>query len=321
VSLLAYAAYRIEEIVRMPLKSYTGQLKPLGTEESAIREQLLKDVTHLATTIGERNLGRYSALNATTDYLEHRLRELGYDVARQTYEVSGREATNIEVTVAGGSKGNENLVVGAHYDSVLGTPGANDNGTGVAAVLELARILKSSRPQRTIRFVLFVNEEPPYFQTADMGSLVYARRLRQQNVTIKGMIAVETIGCYSDGHGSQHYPPGIGLLYPDTGNFIAFVGNTESRALVRDSIKAFRDNTEFPSEGAAAPGALEGVGWSDHWSFWEQGWPAIMVTDTAPFRYQHYHRISDTPDKIDFNRTARVVVGLKHVVLSLANKP
>jgi Peptidase family M28 len=322
VLIVAYAGYRIEQIVHMPLKSYNGDFKPLNEEETAIREQLRSDVKHLGTTIGERNLDRYAAaLTATADFLESRLRGLGYNVTRHTYQVGGRDVANLEVIAPGTSKRDEVIVVGAHYDSVVGTPGANDNATGVAAVLELARLLKSSATLRSVRLVFFVNEEPPYFQTSQMGSLAYARALRQQNVRVKGMIAVETIGHYSDARGSQQYPAGMSLLYPDRGNFIAFVGNSESQALVRESIKAFRESTKFPSEGAAAPGDLPGVGWSDHWSFWQQDWPALMVTDTAPFRYSHYHRAADTPDKIDYDRTARVVVGLNHVVLALANKP
>ncbi len=316
----AYCVYRVEEIVHMPLRSYSGAFDPLSAEESAVRDNLVKDVGHLATSIGERNMIRYHALTAAADFLESRFRGMGYNVARQTYQVDGREVANIEA-IATNSQAAEIVVVGAHYDSVVGTPGANDNATGVAAVLELARLLTSSPTKRPVTFVLFANEEPPYFQTPQMGSFVYARRLREQNVDLKGMIAIETIGYYSDAPESQKYPAGISALYPSTGNFIAFVGNSESQTLLRDSIRAFRKSTKFASEGAAPPGDLPGVGWSDHWSFWQQGWPAVMVTDTAPFRYAHYHLASDTPDKIDFDRTARVVLGLKQVVLTLANQP
>src|SRR5262249_34621372 len=144
--------------------------------------------------------------------------------------------------------------------------------------------LKDSNPDQTIRFVFFVNEEPPYFQTDQMGSLVYARQLHNQNVNVTGMISLETIGYYSDAEASQRYPAGFGVLYPYVGNFIGFVGNPRSRSLVRRTVKAFRESADFPSEGVAAPSGLTGIGWSDHWSFWQQGYKAIMVTDTAPFR-------------------------------------
>ncbi|MHC4320424.1 MAG: M28 family peptidase, partial [Planctomycetota bacterium] len=167
-------------------------------------------------------------------------------------------------------------------------------------------------------FLCFVNEEPPYFQTANMGSRVYARRCRQRGEDITAMICLETIGYYSDEKGSQNYPPPLGLLYPSTGDFIALVGNYGSRALVRQVVESFRRHAQFPSEGAAMPGVLPGIGWSDHWAFWKEGYSAVMVTDTAPFRYPHYHQSTDTPDKIDYERMARVVEGMEAVVRELA---
>jgi Zn-dependent M28 family amino/carboxypeptidase len=198
--------------------------------------------------------------------------------------------------------------------------GANDNASGVAATLELARLLEGSRLRKTIRFVLFVNEEPPNFQTNRMGSLVYARELRSGGVPVTAMISLETIGFYSEAEGSQWYPAGLGYFYPSRGDFIGFVGNSDSRDLVRRSIRAFRASTNFPSEGLAGPADWPGVGWSDHWSFWQENVPAIMITDTAPFRYPYYHTPLDTSDKVDFARMARVVEGIQRVVESLANE-
>ncbi|MCI0362486.1 MAG: M28 family peptidase, partial [Phycisphaerales bacterium] len=196
---------------------------------------------------------------------------------------------------------------------------ANDNGSGVAATLALARAFAESKPDRTLRFVLFANEEPPYFQTENMGSLVYAKRCRERGENTVAMLSLETIGYYSDAPGSQTYPiKPIGWVYPTTGNFIGFVGNYNSRKLVRQAIKSFRAHAQFPSEGGALPGWIPGVGWSDHWAFWQAGYPAIMLTDTAPFRYPHYHSIHDTPDKLDYDRMARVVDGLRPVVADLA---
>ena len=213
----------------------------------------------------------------------------------------------------------EIVVVGAHYDSVYGSPGANDNATGVAALLEMARSSKEWIPARTLRFVAFVNEEPPYFQTDNMGSRVYARRCRERGENITAMYSLETIGCYSDAENSQIYPFPFKLFYPTRGNFLGFVGNTSSRSLVRKSIRIFRENSAFPSEGIAAPGGLTGIGWSDQWSFWEEGYPGVMLTDTAIFRYKHYHKMADTPDKIDYERMARVVDGLTRLLADVCN--
>jgi hypothetical protein len=147
-----------------------------------------------------------------------------------------------------------------------------------------------------------------------MGSRVHAARARQRGDDIVAMFSLETIGYYSDTPGSQQYPPPFSLLYPDRGNFIGFVGDLSSRALVRSSIRTFRETTPFPSEGLAAPRFVKGVGWSDQWAFWQEGYPGIMITDTAPFRYPHYHEPTDTPDRLDYNRMARVVAGLRRVV-------
>ena len=230
-----------------------------------------------------------------------------------------RKVRNISVEIPGNTKPGEVIVVGAHYDTVYDSPGADDNTSGIAALLELARLLKDSHPARTVRFVAFVNEEPPWFQTESMGSLVYARAAHRKHENIVAAIPLEAIGMYSDQPGSQQYPEPMGLLYPDRGDFIGFVGNLSSRALVRNVIGIFRQTGTIPSEGSAAPEFLSGVGWSDHWSFWQVGYPAIMVTDTAPFRNPNYHHRSDKPDTLDYERTARVVTGLQQLLISLAN--
>lgn len=152
-----------------------------------------------------------------------------------------------------------------------------------------------------------------------MGSYVYARRCRERSENVLAMLSLETMGYYSDEPGSQKYPPVFGALYPSEGNFIGVVGNVRSRQLVRQVVRIFRSHTDFPCEGAALPGSITGVGWSDHWSFWQERYPAVMITDTAPFRYPYYHHPQDTPDKVDFEKMARVVDGLEHVVERLAN--
>jgi len=244
--------------------------------------------------------------------------DAGCKVSRQCYEVSqfgleGRECYNLEVEITGSEKPDDIVVIGAHYDSLEGTPGANDNATGVAALLALARAFIHKKPVRTLRFVAFTNEEPPYFQSDNMGSFVYARRCRERKENVVAMLSLETIGYYSDEPGSQRYPSPFNLVYPGTGNFVAVVGNTKSRQLVRRVVREFRAQNNFPCEGIATFGFLPGIGWSDHWAFWQAGYPAVMLTDTAPFRYPHYHTGKDTPDKIDYDklrRVARLIVRL-----------
>ncbi|MDJ0805608.1 MAG: M28 family peptidase [Gammaproteobacteria bacterium] len=304
----------------MPGKSYSGPLHPLDEQEFVLRDRLRVHVNRLARQIGERNVWRYPALEAAANYIHDYFRELGYQPDRQTFRSQDKMVQNLAVEIVGSNLPEQVILVGAHYDSVLGSPGANDNGSGVAAVLELARLFKDRQTRRSLRFVTFVNEEPPFSYTREMGSRVYASRAREQGEQITAMLSLETIGYYSDLPGSQHYPYPFGLFYPDKADFIGFVGNLSSRRLVHRSLDAFRRSTKFPSEGLAAPSWMTGIGWSDHWSFWQAGYPAIMVTDTALFRYKHYHAPTDMPDKLDYDSTARVVMGLGHVIQLLANE-
>jgi hypothetical protein len=303
---------------RMPGRSHTGQLPPLTDRESELIMHLQAHVSKLAGDIGERNMPRPSALEAAANYIVDSLTARGYQAAVQEFKVGGKTVKNVQAELRGNADPDEFIVVGAHYDSVLGSPGANDNATGVAAVLELARLLASARLDRSIRFVCFANEEPPYFRTEDMGSWHYAKRCQDQNDQVVAMLSIETIGYYRDAKGSQKYPMPFGLLYPDTANFIGFVGNPASKDLLFKCIESFRQHTKFPSEGIAAPAWIEGIDWSDHACFWNREYPAIMITDTAPFRYPYYHSHEDTPDKVDYGRTARVVAGIARVVSDLA---
>jgi Zn-dependent M28 family amino/carboxypeptidase len=275
-------------------------------------------VEMLASTIGERNLWQYGALERAAQYITTQLTAVGYTPRRQTFELAKLPLSNVEAVHEGTTRAGEILVVGAHYDSVAGCPGANDNASGVAAVLELAQRFSAERQPRTIHFVAFVNEEPPFFQTAHMGSVVYANAAKARGDRVVGMLSLETMGYYSNDKGSQRYPAPMAGLYPDVGNFIGFVANVGSARLLMRARRAFKRGTSFPLQSAAVPAAIPGVGWSDHWAFWQAGYAAIMVTDTAPFRYPWYHTPHDTPDKIDFDRLAHVVDGLEAVVRSLA---
>jgi Zn-dependent M28 family amino/carboxypeptidase len=303
----------------MPGRSHSGSLPPLSQNEIEIQKQIKKHVVALSEKIGERNLYDHKALESAAEYIEKTFASLGYKPSIQNFKAKNENIKNIEIELAGSSMPHEIIIVGAHYDSVFGSPGANDNATGIAAVLETAGIFARQKFKRTIRLVAFVNEEPPFFMKKSMGSRVYAKRSRKRGEKIIGMLSIETIGYYSDKEKSQKYPPPFNLLYPSKGNFIAFVGNTSSRNLVHKCIASFRRHTKFPSEGIAAPGLIPGISWSDHWAFWKEGYPALMITDTAPFRYPYYHTAEDTPDKIDYAKTARIVAGLARVVAELAN--
>ncbi|HXM32134.1 MAG TPA: M28 family peptidase [Chthoniobacterales bacterium] len=289
---------------------------PLSAAEIALRTELAADVQTLAGDIGERNLRRYGQLNAAADFIEGAFSRAGLQPKRDTYELQGFACHNIETEIRGARP--EIIVVGAHYDSVFGSPGANDNGSGVAALLALARRFAGKPAGQTLRFVAFVNEEPPHFQTEQMGSFVYARGCKVRGDQISAMLSLETIGYFSDAPHSQKYPPGISAFYPSIGNFIGFVGNFRSRALVRRVVASFREQGKVPSEGAALPSFIPGVAWSDQWSFWQFGYPAIMITDTAPFRYPHYHESTDTPDKLEYDRFALVVSALEKTIAELA---
>ena len=289
-------------------------------KHSGLAERLESHVRTLAETIGERNVWRPGALADAAEYTGQQWLDMEYEVTSQSYDVENVSCSNLEVTRPGVRRPDEILLVGAHYDSVFGSPGANDNGSGVAALLEIARELADANLDRTVRFVAFVNEEPPFFPGRLMGSRVYARTARDRRDDIRFMVALETIGCYSDRPGSQHYPPLFRHFYPDRGNFIAFVSDFRSRAALRRFTNAFRKNSEFPVESLATFSWIPGVSWSDHQSFWRNGYRALMVTDTAPYRYPHYHAATDLPGELNYDAMATVVDGLSGTLRALAGE-
>jgi len=284
-----------------------------------LADRLRGHVVRLASVIGERNVWRPSALHAAADYIRETWRRQGYEVASQRYVAYDVSSENLEITLPGATSPTEIVLVGAHYDSVLGSPGANDNASGVAALLEIGRALVSQRLRRTVRLVAFVNEEPPFFYWGAMGSGRYAEAARKRGDDVRLMLSLEMLGAYSEQRHSQRYPPIIGWFYPDRADFIAFVSNLSSRRVLKRTVHAFRRVSSFPSEYLAAPSLVPGVSWSDQLSFWRQGYPALMVTDTSFYRYPHYHTAQDTPEKLDYARMAQVVEGLAKAVIALAN--
>jgi Zn-dependent M28 family amino/carboxypeptidase len=289
--------------------------------EPSLASRLRTHVGAIASV--EHNTATPAALEQAARYIENVLKTEGYTVRRQEYRAGGQMVRNIEVSIANvapKARPARIFIVGAHYDSAPGAPGANDNGSGTAAVLELARLLKDMRPSQgtEVKFVFFVNEEPPWFQSDEMGSMQHARKLRDEDQHVEGTLVLETIGWYSQQRHSQKLLPGLEGRYPDVGNFIAFVGTLESSRLVQDALSAFRAVSDLPAHGLAAPAYVQGVTLSDHSSYKHHGYPAIMITDTAFMRYPYYHTSEDTPDKLDYDSTARVVQGLARTIVALA---
>lgn len=285
----------------------------LDAQALAQRTARLKaDLMALAGTIGERHHLKPEALEAAAQLIERELKVAGYAPKRQSFKAKGQLVSNIEVEIKGSQSPEQIVVIGAHYDTAYGTPGADDNGTGVVGVLELARAVKGLSPAKTLRFVLFVNEEPPFFQTELMGSLVYARRCAANKEQIVAMLSLEMLGFYRDEPGTQQYPPGLGLFYPNKGDFLGFVTRVGSSSLNKQTERAFVARQEaLPTERLSAPELVTGVGFSDHWSFWQAGYDAVMVTDTAFMRNPHYHEATDTPETIDYARLTQAVTGLE----------
>lgn len=299
----------------VPGESYRGS-PPVGSHErTAMATRLRADVIAIASQ--PHNLKHQAALLHAEHYLQLQLAAAGYAVQAQDVLLPAR---NLEVVLHPHDEHAATIVVGAHYDSFFDAPGANDNGSGTAALLEIARALKpfDGKLAKRVRLIFFVNEEPPFFKTNAMGSKVSAQSSAKSGERIDGMISLETMGYFDDRRASQHYPFPLSIRYPDAGNFITFVGDLSSRNFLRRSIASFRSHTQIPSVGGTAPAFIQGIEWSDHWAYSKEGVPAFMVTDTAPFRYPHYHSKADLPDKLDYDRLALVVEGLKAMLLDLA---
>jgi hypothetical protein len=306
------------QYVRMPGRSFKGTLPELTAGELLIAHNCKQHIQRLSAEIGERHAERPEALSEAATYIEEIMVAAGYQVSRHEAPSMQNSGENIiaeseESRLLAGPV----FVIGAHYDTIFGCRGANDNGSGVAALLEILKHLSGKKLRRRVQFVAFANEEHPGKLNETMGSLAYARSLQAAGQAVAGMWSLETIGFYSSDKGSQRYPFPFNLYYPDEGNFVAFVGNTASRSFVHESIRAFRKSARFPSEGVTAPEKFKDIGRSDHWGFWMCDFPALMITDTANFRYAHYHTPDDTADKVDYPALARVTNGLAETAVQL----
>jgi hypothetical protein len=309
-----------------PIQPFQGPLPELTDAEKILTDRLRQHVTAIASE--PHNIGYRDNLEAAASYIESALSAIGLNPRAHPFTVEDDTVRNIEVVfepegggpaTGPGAAGPGTYVIGAHYDSVDDAPGANDNATGVAAVIEIARWLSKHRPRNArVRLVLFVNEEPPYFKTENMGSWRYAKELSESGERVLGMMALETIGFFSDKENSQMLPAPFHLFYGNQGNFIAFVGLPGSRDLLRRSLSSFRETTKFPSSGVVSPGFVVGADWSDHWGFDQLGIPSMMITDTAVFRNPHYHETTDLPHTVDYQSLSRVTAGLSRMICDLA---
>jgi Zn-dependent M28 family amino/carboxypeptidase len=277
-----------------------------------LEKNLEEHVRTLSVEIGERDMDSHENLRVAGEYIVRVFKKYNYSVESQDYGFGGRAFRNIIASQPGRHFSREVILVGAHYDTVPGSPGADDNASGVAGMLELAKIFSGHRTDRTLKFVAFCNEE-----NGLVGSQVYARRAKEHGETIVAMFSLEMIGYYTDRALLQRYPPGLRHFYPNAGNFIAVVGHLRWFNLVRKVKAALMKNCSVPVQSLAGVGFIRGVEFSDHASFWREGYPAVMITDTAFYRNPNYHLPTDTLETLDYRRMAEVVKGLYHTVLSL----
>jgi len=278
-------------------------------------DNLYQHVKYLSVNIGDRHLWKESSLDKTAEYIESVFTASGYTVRRQMYSCYGKTVSNLMVEKTGTD--HEVVVIGAHYDTVPGTPGADDNASGVAGLLELARLHQESSNKKTLIFAAFANEEPPCYGSKNMGSMAYAKHLRDQKILVEVMVSLEMIGYFSQ-EAIQGFPfPGMGLFYPKTGNFIGVVGNFRSARYVSFFKKGIRRHSSIDARSLTAPEFFGGINLSDNYSFWHHRFRAVMVTDTSFFRNRNYHQETDTMDTLNFEQMAEVVKGLYFTLLEL----
>lgn len=286
----------------------------ISPENIALRENLETHVRKISHDIGPRSMRYYDGLILTRDYIFENLESWGYNVFTQDYKVYGKTVSNVIATRDGlNDNSGKIIVLGAHYDS-FDNPGADDNASGVAGLLEIARALSDVDTAYPVVFAAFVNEEPPFFKTEQMGSRVFVRDLKRRAVEVEAAIILESIGYYSDRLFSQRYPPLMGFFYPNRANFIILAGNRDSRKQKNRFFDLFRGKSGFPIRKTPPVDNIPGAEFSDHWSFWQDGYPAFMVTGTAFLRNENYHRMTDTYDTLDYCNLAEVVGGILKAV-------
>ncbi len=294
----------------------------MAFDKNSIHAQLRQHVDCLATEIGPRILAKPDTIEATTSYLISQWNKMGYEVREETYESSDGPATNLIVEIEGTQATNEVIVLGAHYDTVATTPGADDNASAVAVLLETSRLLRGFQPKRTIRFISFACEEAPYMSLDSMGSQYHAREAKKRGEQI-AMLCLEMVGYFRDEPNSQQVPASIPKwlhpLFPKRGNFLAAIGNLNSCQLSWTFRRGFKKATKLGLFSLCLPESIEETRRSDNSSFWDQGYPALMLTDTSFLRNPNYHQPSDTADTLDYHAMTEVTLGVTSSVKRLGN--
>ena len=302
---------------------YLTSPMPAAHRDSSIkisvdRNILYQHVEKLTKNPIARSYDNLTSLDSAAQYIKHCFENFGYTSGEQKFTITRSEYKNIVAFY--GDPQLPRLVVGAHYDVCDHLPGADDNASGVAALLEVARLLQTLKPKLPycIELVAYSLEEPPYFRTTGMGSYIHAQSLFQNKIDVIAMVSLEMLGYYSDQPKSQSFPlPGLGLLYPDKGNFVAVVGKMGQGKMVRHFKKTMRRASDIGVESINAPGFVTGVDFSDHLNYWHFGFDALMITDTSFFRNKNYHQPTDTIDTLNFDKMAEAVKGIYWAVVSV----
>ncbi|HEX5008883.1 MAG TPA: M28 family peptidase [Planctomycetota bacterium] len=290
--------------VRQPVTGVVKRMLAVHADPARLRSHV-ETLAHMAP----RSAARRENLVRASDYIRDQLVAAGAEVSFQAVEDDGSTFRNVIARLGPESK--ELIVVGAHYDAAEAAVGADDNASGVAGLLELARLAQAEPLPMRLELVAYCSEEPPSFRTQAMGSFVHADGLRREGAIVRAMICLEMIGYFSDAPGSQHFPfPGMQLLYPSSANFIAVVGCLGQESLVREVKRGMAEVSELPVDSMNAPRFVAGIDFSDHLNYWDAGFPAVMVTDTAFYRNPNYHEASDTPQTLDFSRMRDAVDGV-----------
>lgn len=300
--------------VTQPLLSSGTMPHPLLVEP----QRLEAHVRTLAETFFPRDAAHAENLDRAAAYIRQAFAQAGARVSDQPYQVG--ETTYRNVTALFGPETPERIVVGAHYDTAGPQPGADDNASGVAGVLELARLLGTTTLPVCVELVAFTLEESPHFSSALMGSAVHAQSLQQRGIAVRIMLSLEMIGYFTDVPHSQRFPFSLlAAFYPTTGNFIAVVGKLDHGLVVRRVKQAMRQTSPLPVYSINAPRFVRGIDFSDHRSYWDRGYTAVMITDTAFYRNPNYHTSNDTPDTLDYQRMAMVVQGVYAAIRAFAD--
>jgi Zn-dependent M28 family amino/carboxypeptidase len=282
------------------------------------KTQMQSDVNFLCGLTPSRNNEHVTSLDSSAQYILSELKRSGYEPVEQPYTANGKTYKNIICSF--GPKDAERLIVGAHYDVCGEQQGADDNASGVAGLLEIARTLKKQNPVLSYRIdmVFYTLEEPPHFRESTMGSAIHAKYLHDNNIKVIGMICLEMIGYYSEEKHSQHYPAGfMKLFYPTQANFIAVVGKTGQGGFLRKIKRGIISSCGIDVRSINAPKFIPGIDFSDHLNYWNYGYEAVMITDTSFYRNDNYHQSSDVPSTLSFEKMAEVVKGVYNAVTGL----